>query len=835
MLSFFKNLKKKKKNKASLDLNVIELTQNERLSRYLHEANKKEDSSDRVFEYFFVIGAKSSTETTNNKTSSVRPPEILYKFPNDDCQLEDLPSFCFPDQVHIQYLTMSKPKTVPKSTAFHDAMIDSKLEHIGTQHSFVTVLTTNQGPLYSFCVYVQSLLDFLPSFIDAKSYKKPSPKDIAIGKMCFCLLSFFPFYQLHFDIIQTVLAIELANFQKSRVYLEYDLAKSFWIGSEIKRRSISSRFGNQSSKKLQSLLKYHSQVLVSNPSTPQLSQQYMQSKDANNLILSVLQKAYNMSVHSSNEVCIEVASEWNDIVFDIPSTFTKLHGFWGIEILFSFVSVENILSILKTILLEYSVVFYSSNLRKLTGVIFGFLAIIHPFKWQGVLIPVLPSKMKGFLESPVPIIVGITEKLKINPNQKQNYFFIDIDSNQTRPILDLQSKSLKLPNEESLRKCLQYFSEWIRRQNGILPSARKIKYKLKPNSKSLSFSKMQTNSKNGLKKYHSMTAFNTEIKMSSKSPDTLSNLPKIISANKSFHSKMENEIEVTNTKNQNTQKEISLTDENITSEKISEEEKKKDSKKNNKKNNKKNDKKNNKKNDKNNQMIFKDNSTNSDTNNTNSDPNTSNSNPLNTSSNLINTNSETSEETNTDDGSIQNFNSSHKQKEKKTNQLRKQLSFVEFNTPSFSKNFTEIILQFEKEIQESFDSKDEEFIVPIYDYIPKEQIQIAIMKIMKIFKIYYQNLFSDFRRHTISDVSDPKDTVVVFIKESFLNSLKDTDKPFMEKYLETQQFSVYCDELLTEAVSTLSFPIESLDLEQFSPHEQNEEVKEDQIQISNDN
>ncbi len=37
----------------------------------------------------------------------------------------------------------------------------------------------------------------------------------------------------------------------------------------------------------------------------------------------------------------------------------------------------------------------------------AFLSFIFPFRWEHVIIPILPSTLKDYLSAPVPIIVGI--------------------------------------------------------------------------------------------------------------------------------------------------------------------------------------------------------------------------------------------------------------------------------------------------------------------------------------------------------------------------------------------------------------------------------------------
>jgi len=65
------------------------------------------------------------------------------------------------------------------------------------------------------------------------------------------------------------------------------------------------------------------------------------------------------------------------------------------------------LTVLSSILLERRVIFASSSLTQLSDSIHAALALLYPFEWQHVLIPILPKKLLDFCCSPTPFVVGI--------------------------------------------------------------------------------------------------------------------------------------------------------------------------------------------------------------------------------------------------------------------------------------------------------------------------------------------------------------------------------------------------------------------------------------------
>ena len=71
----------------------------------------------------------------------------------------------------------------------------------------------------------------------------------------------------------------------------------------------------------------------------------------------------------------------------------------------------NIIKIVKLILLEKNVFLISSSKTVLGLATEALLSLIFPFKWEHVLIPILPSNLLTYLESPVPIIAGFSPEM----------------------------------------------------------------------------------------------------------------------------------------------------------------------------------------------------------------------------------------------------------------------------------------------------------------------------------------------------------------------------------------------------------------------------------------
>ncbi|XP_074341318.1 uncharacterized protein LOC141678813 [Apium graveolens] len=100
-------------------------------------------------------------------------------------------------------------------------------------------------------------------------------------------------------------------------------------------------------------------------------------------------------------------------------------------------SLENILTLLTGVLLEKQVLFVCPNLGVLSATVLSIIPIIRPFQWQSLFLPVLPGKMKDFLDAPVPFIVGMQHVPTDFKLKRSNLVHVDVAKDQV--------KSCKLP------------------------------------------------------------------------------------------------------------------------------------------------------------------------------------------------------------------------------------------------------------------------------------------------------------------------------------------------------------------------------------------------------
>ena len=127
-----------------------------------------------------------------------------------------------------------------------------------------------------------------------------------------------------------------------------------------------------------------------------------------------------------------------------------------LDVLFRVISFKHIVTAWQGLLLEKKLFLLCSSKATLSCVAHALVNLLFPFKWIHVYVPILPEKLKLFIDSPVPLIIGISFKvdlndfptdaliLNINKNEFENNFSqIPRLSGKLNAILEKKYKNLK--------------------------------------------------------------------------------------------------------------------------------------------------------------------------------------------------------------------------------------------------------------------------------------------------------------------------------------------------------------------------------------------------------
>ncbi|KAI9085797.1 hypothetical protein K1719_032211 [Acacia pycnantha] len=206
-------------------------------SKTLDCANYKEPAS--LFEHFVIVGlhpdsnlealefafanrkkwekegkyAPVEFQTMQQQESLVPEPQILFKYPLGKkltMRMKDLASFCFPGGVKASLL-----ERTPSLSELNELVYGQI--HLGRDDlSFIFSLTAAENEtLYGVCLHVPEILQRPPSILGISSpLTLPSgacSRFMVSAPRCFCLLTRVPFFELHFEMLNSLAAQERLN------------------------------------------------------------------------------------------------------------------------------------------------------------------------------------------------------------------------------------------------------------------------------------------------------------------------------------------------------------------------------------------------------------------------------------------------------------------------------------------------------------------------------------------------------------------------------------------------------------------------------------------------
>lgn len=98
-------------------------------------------------------------------------------------------------------------------------------------------------------------------------------------------------------------------------------------------------------------------------------------------------------------------------------------------------TIDQIIYLFESLLVESRVIFISKSLEKLSSCINAANAMLNPFSWQYVFIPVLPSSLLDYCCAPMPFIIGILANSypKLMNLPLEEVVFIDLDKRTFSP------------------------------------------------------------------------------------------------------------------------------------------------------------------------------------------------------------------------------------------------------------------------------------------------------------------------------------------------------------------------------------------------------------------
>jgi hypothetical protein len=174
--------------------------------------------------------------------------------------------------------------------------------------------------------------------------------------------------------------------------------------------------------------------------------------------------------------------------------------------LFQALSLENIVTVIGYLLCERSVVLCSRQIAMLTISGEALRALMFPFSWQAIYIPVLPRSTIEFLYSPVPFFMGICVDLLEEQDLisgVEDVIFVDLDRDQVHIPVEDNYNNISPPIPETHRKkLLSRLKKCCSEYNPSSPSLKFINFLFYDERKSVAINKKNLTSGEALNPSH---------------------------------------------------------------------------------------------------------------------------------------------------------------------------------------------------------------------------------------------------------------------------------------------------------------------------------------------
>eukprot|EP01083_Nonionella_stella_P026068 71769_1 len=112
-----------------------------------------------------------------------------------------------------------------------------------------------------------------------------------------------------------------------------------------------------------------------------------------------------------------------------------------LDLLFGCLSLDVILIVMNSLLLEKKVILHSERLSLLTPIAEALLSLMFPLQWQFTFIPVLPRTIFGLMDAPMPLFISFHSSHVRRRTVSKNFVVCDLDNNE----ISLPSDHVSIP------------------------------------------------------------------------------------------------------------------------------------------------------------------------------------------------------------------------------------------------------------------------------------------------------------------------------------------------------------------------------------------------------
>ncbi|KAK9497874.1 hypothetical protein O3M35_003784 [Rhynocoris fuscipes] len=106
----------------------------------------------------------------------------------------------------------------------------------------------------------------------------------------------------------------------------------------------------------------------------------------------------------------------------LPTTNT------AVTMLFQQLGIRNCVFLFCAVMTEHKILFQSQSYTRLTEACRALTALMYPFKYSHVYIPLLPASLVEFLSSPIPFLIGVHSSLKTDFSELMDVIVAELDT-----------------------------------------------------------------------------------------------------------------------------------------------------------------------------------------------------------------------------------------------------------------------------------------------------------------------------------------------------------------------------------------------------------------------
>lgn len=159
---------------------------------------------------------------------------------------------------------------------------------------------------------------------------------------------------------------------------------------------------------------------------------------------------------------LKFSGVYGPIICQRPSTSELPLFDFPVREVFELLGVENVFQLFTCALLEFQILLYSQHYQRLMTVAETITALMFPFQWQHVYVPILPASLLHFLDAPVPYLMGLhsnglDDRSKLELPQEANLCFVDVDNHFIELPEDLPQFPNKLEFVQEVSEILMAF------------------------------------------------------------------------------------------------------------------------------------------------------------------------------------------------------------------------------------------------------------------------------------------------------------------------------------------------------------------------------------------